>query len=427
MNNYPEGKFFSEELMAEIKDKFYYVDECPIMGKRLFFDNAGGSFRLKEAVKVQSELEQIPDCPERTHDVSYYLQKKMKEGEDAFRIMLNAGNKGSMVTSLTASQAMFKIVGTIAENVGGDNIVTSVLEHPSAFDAARYFAEKTGRELRVADSNPLNGKVDPKEVVKLIDENTVLLNVMYASNLTGGIFDIEEIVKEARKVKKDLYIVIDAVQHAPHGIIDLQKYDIDGINFGMYKFYGTRGSGLGYVSDRVSKLRHEKLIHREDEVWALGTPVPSQFAVIKAIFDYVSWIGRKFTDSENKREIFVEGMNRIKLQERALLNRLLNGSEKVQGLRDQKNVQVFLDSKDLTTRDLIIAMGFTNIDCTTAAKEYEKRKVIVAPRLESSMYSKRMLESFDIKDGVLRVSPLHCNSSNDIDKFLEITKEIANL
>ena len=427
MNEYKNGLVFEDNLLKEIKDKFYYVDEDFLYGNRLFFDNAGGSFRLKKAVEIQSELEAFPDCPERDHKMSFYLQDFMKKGQDDIRVILNAKKGGSIITSITASQAMFNIVGTIAENVEGSNIVTSVLEHPSAFDAVGYYAKKTGRELRVAMSNKETGKVEVDEIVDKIDENTVLLSVMYASNLTGAVFDIEEIVKKAREKKPGIFIVVDAVQHAPHGIIDLEKMEIDGINFAPYKFFGCRGSGIGFVSDRVSAFPHHKLLGKPDEVWALGTPHPAQFAVVTEIVNYVCWIGEKFTDSTDRRELFVEGMKRIKLQERALLHRNLEGSGEVEGLRKQNNVKLFVDNKDLTGRDLIIAMGFENLDCAAGVKEYEKRNVITAARLASSMYAKRMVESLDIKDGAIRVSPLHCNSFDDIDKFLKITKEIASL
>jgi cysteine desulfurase/selenocysteine lyase len=42
----------------------------------------------------------------------------------------------------------------------------------------------------------------------------------------------------------------------------------------------------------------------------------------------------------------------------------------------------------------------------------------------SSIYSKWMLDSFGI-EGAIRVSPLHCNSPADIDRFLEITLQIS--
>lgn len=428
MKQYANGLAFDEELIKEIKDKFFYVDECPVSGKRLFFDNAGGALRLKRAVERHGEVEAFPDCPERDHEMSHYLQRIQKQGEDDIRLILNAKeDSGSILTTLTASQAMYNMVGAIAENVEGTNMVTTVLEHPSAFDAVDYYARKTGKELRVAASNKESGKVEVEDIIKLVDKDTILLSVMYASNLSGAVFDIEEMVEKARAIKPDLFIVIDAVQHAPHGIIDWEKIDIDGINFGPYKFFGCRGFGVGFVSNRVSALPHHKLIGKEDEVWALGSPAPSPFAVITEMVDYVCWIGEKFSTSKDRRELYVEGINRIKLQERALLYRLLEGTEEVEGLRKLDNIMINADNKDLTERDLIVGIGFKNIDCASAAKEYEKRRVIVAPRLSSSMYSKRMLDSFSVKDGVIRVSPLHCHSFEDIDEFLSITKEIASL
>lgn len=426
MNNYPNGLAFSDEVMKEVQDQFLYVNEDKFVGKRLFFDNAGGSFRLKKIGEVFNDLDSIPDCPERIHKMALYLQDVQKKGEDDIRIILNAGDKGSIITSLTASQVMFQMVGTVAENIPGTNIVTSVLEHPSAFDAAAYYAEKTGRELRVAQSNKVTGGVDPETVAALVDENTALLSVMYASNITGAIYDIKKIIELARAKKPDLYIIVDCVQHAPHGIIDLQDTPVDGINFAPYKFFGYRGSGIGWVSERLSKLPHHKLAGNAPIVWELGSPAPAQYAAVTTIVDYVCWLGAKYNDSTDRRTLFVEGMTRIKLQERALLYRMLEGTKEIPGLRHMENVNVFLDYEDLTTRDLILAMGFKNLGYTEAVREYEKRGVIVYDRLSSSIYSKRMLASFDM-DGAVRVSPLHCNSLADIDEFLKVTKELASL
>ena len=35
-----------ENLLKEIRNKFCYVDSCPFSGKRIFFENAGGSLTL---------------------------------------------------------------------------------------------------------------------------------------------------------------------------------------------------------------------------------------------------------------------------------------------------------------------------------------------------------------------------------------------
>lgn len=426
MVEYPEGLLFDEAFQKEVKSKFFYVDEDPDIGKRLFFDNAGGAFRLKKAVETFSEIDAVPDCPERVHKMALKLQEIQKKGEEDVRLIMNAPKEGSIVTSLTASMAMYAMVRAVAENIPGTNMVTTILEHPSAFDSMRMYAESTGRELRVAMSNQVTGGVDPDAIVSLIDENTVVLSVMYASNITGAIYDMEEIVRRAREIKPDLFILCDAVQHAPHGIIDLEKTPVDGINIAPYKYFGCRGSGIAWVSERLAKLPHDRLLAKNESVWELGSPAPTQFAVVTEIVDYVCWIGGRFNQSTDRRKLFVEGMKRIKWQERALMHRMLEGTDKVNGLRHVDGVSVYLDYKDLTKRDFIMAIGFDNLQPTSAVREYEKRKVIVYDRLATSLYSKRMLESFNLT-GVIRVSPLHCNDVQDIDKFLEVTAELAAL
>ena len=421
--NIAEGELFSDALMKEVKSRFHYVDHDMNGRERLFFDNAGGSFRLKAAVDQFARIDALPDCPERIHELAIFLQEVQARGTEDLRTILNA-KSGSVYASLTASGGMFDMVRAVAENVPGTNMVTTVLEHPSSFDAMSLYAERTGKELRVAKSNPATGGIDVEEIVGLVDENTSLLSVIYASNISGAKLDIHEIVKQARAVKPDLYIVVDAVQHAPHGLIDLQKTPVDGINIAPYKFFGCRGSGMSWLSERASVLPHHKLAGKKKDFWDLGSAAPWQFAVVTEIVNYVCWLGGRFIASDDRRTLFASGIQSIELHERALLARMLNGSEGIAGLRRMDGVKVFLDHEDLTKRDLILAIGIENLEHAQAVREYEKRGVIVYERVATSLYSKRMLHSFGL-EGAVRVSPLHCNSATDIDRFLKVTREIS--
>ncbi|RKE34721.1 selenocysteine lyase/cysteine desulfurase [Paraburkholderia sp. BL23I1N1] len=419
------GEFFSEPLMEEIKGRFHHVDADADGQRRLFFDNAGGSFRLKAAVDSLSALDTVPDNPERIHGRALRLQEVMARGESDIQTILNARD-GSIFTALTASETMFDMVRAIMENVPGGNAVTTILEHPSSFDSMKMYCERTERELRVAPSNPETGGVDVNDIVKLVDGDTVLLSVMYASNISGAKFDLADIVEKARAKNPDLYIVVDAVQHAPHGVIDLQKTPVDGINFAPYKFFGCRGSGIAWLSPRVAKFPHHRLLAKPQDAWQLGTPTPGQFAMVTKIVDYIAWLGARFNDSEDRRALFLEGMHRIELQERALLLALLEGQGAQRGLRHMPGVEVYWDHDDFTRRDLIVGIGFSNLEATEAVREYERRGVIVYERVETSVYSGRMLKSFGLKSAV-RLSPLHCHSRADIERFLVITEELLTL
>lgn len=419
-----KGILFDDEFQKELKSKFYYADADPEHGKRLFFDNSGGSLRLKKCVEVKALMEQFPDCPERIHERSKYLRGLVDEGTKQILDIMFNGKSGALMTELTASQTMFHMVGLIMENVEGTNVVVSAIEHPSAYDAIAYYCEKTGREMRVVPANQTTGGIDPDEVLKHVDKDTCLLSIMSASNISGNIMDLEAIISKARAVKPELYIITDAVQHAPHCAMDVEKLQIDGINFAPYKFFGVRGCGFAYVSDRVANMPHHKLLAKDQKVFELGTCTPGNFAAAMEIINYVCEIGNHFIDSNDKKALYQEGMRRIHLQERALLYRMLEGTDKVPGLRHIPGVHIYVDTEDITMRDLIAAIGIEGIGFTDCVAQYQKLGVTVYERVNTSIYSKRIVEALGL-EGAIRVSPMHCHGTEDIDEFLKITKKIA--
>lgn len=427
---HPQGLLFPEGLMQAVRARFLQVAHDHAGRERLYFDNAGGSLRLRAAVERFAQIDAMPDNTERIHPVARELQAVQAAGVADLRMMLNAEG-GSVYAALTASGAMFEMVRAVAQNVAGGNMVTTVLEHPSSYDAMERYAHETGRALRVAPSNPVTGGVDVDAIVRLVDEDTVLLNVIYASNISGAKLDLAQIVARARAVKPDLYILVDAVQHAPHGLIDLQQTPVDGINLAPYKFFGCRGSGLAWLSERAAALPHHKLSGKPEGFWDLGSAAPWQFAVLSEIADYVCWLGGQAVQEglaaagpTDRRALFAAGIERIALHERALLARLLHGSATQPGLRHMAGVSVYLDHDDLAQRDLILAIGINGLDCTQAVHAYGLRGVTVYERSVASIYSRRMLESFGL-EGAVRISPLHCHTAAEVDQFLAVTAALA--
>ncbi len=425
--NITEDGYFSGEFQREIKNRFFYVDEDCFGRERLFFENSGGSLRLKEAVRKRAELDAVAECPERVNDIAVKLKKVKEQGiRDIMEIIFGAdAGHGALVTELTASQCMFQIVRTIAENARpGGNAVTTSLEHPSAYDSLEQYCAKTGRELRTAPADPSTGGTKAEDILSLVDRDTVILSVMSASNISGYVFDLETVCREARRINPDIYIISDAVQHVPHGIMDVSALGLDGCTFAPYKIFGVRGCGYGYVSDRVASMEHHRLSAKPENEWELGTFPHPNFASISAVADYVCWIGGQFSPSLSRKTLFREGMERIRAQERLLRRRMLDGEGSLPGLRHIPGVKVFFDREDGSERDLICAIGIEGMDHSEAAKEFCRRGVTVFERVNTSLYSKRILDSLGT-DGCIRVSPLHCHGPEDIDRFLETVSKIA--
>jgi cysteine desulfurase/selenocysteine lyase len=418
------GQLMPAELTAQVREKYYYVDEDPFTKKkRLFFDNSGGSLRLKEASRRFQEVDDLPNCAGHGGVTSDFLDTLRPQAVKDLATMFNA-KEGCIVTSMTASIIIYDVSEYIIENIPGTNVVTTQLEHPCAYDGCANSAEKFGKELRVAKTDPRTGSINPEEIIKLIDKDTCLLSVILTSNITGAILDIETIVREARKIKPDLYIVCDSVQHTPHGLFDMQACPVDSVTFAPYKFGGIRGLGAGWISERVMNLPHRKLTKERQSNWEMGGCAPAQYAALSAIVDYVCWLGSNFINSENRSELFVEGMTRITLHERALLHRMLYGSEEVPGVLNIPGVRCAVEMDDLEVRDLIVPLVFDKRSCSEVSRLYEENGVVVHERTEKDLYSIRQVHSLGLS-GIVRVSPLHCHTFADIDEFLKITAKIA--
>lgn len=420
------GNLFDATELNELRKKFKYVDAQANGKKRVFFDNAGGSLRLIDAEERFHAIDLHPDASEHLNTLALELLDIENKGREDIRTLFNAKH-GAIATGYTASQLMMEAVRIVSENVKGTNVVTTCLEHPSSFDAMSMYAEKYGRELRVAKANPITGGIDTEEVISLIDKDTAIVSVMAASNISGHIMDIAAIAKQAKAINPDIIVISDAVQHAPHGTIDPENDGIDVMNFAPYKFFGIRGFALMYISDRVKDWPHHRLLGSPSDNWEIGSPGTANFAAMSAIVDYVCGLGTKAAaQAFDRRQLFEAGMKRIADHERALLELMLEGTETAPGLRHIPGINVKMDDPDLNKRDLIIGIEFANMDAVKAREELEKRGVVAFERMANSIYSARMLEQFN-SPGVVRMSPLHVNTPEEITFFLNVCAEVAAL
>lgn len=416
-----KGVPFSRELLEELRSQIEYVDH-DTCGKRIYFENAGGSLTLKECCYLAETASRLPDFPNRPTPGAKPLQEMINKGIADCKMIFGA-KSGSILADLTVSKSIFTMTGVIMQNVSGGNVLTTDLEHPATYDACRYWAKYTGHEVRIAKIDQNTGAVDVDDLMSKVDKDTVLLSLIHASNITGTLNDIEYIIKEARKINPEIYVLLDCTQHLPHGNIDVEKLKVDAAGFAPYKILGKRGLGIGWISERVASMYHPHFLDGAVNEWDLGGYEPAGMGGISLVVDYVCRIGSHFTDKTERREQYVAGMEAIELQERAIMYRLLNGTKEVPGVKDIPGVTLhFMD--DLTKRDCIMPLTFENIDPVTAVNKYVENGVYLYHRSRSNKMSRRVLEGAGIPD-IVRVAPMHYNTEDEVDEFLRITAKLA--
>jgi cysteine desulfurase/selenocysteine lyase len=410
--------------MDEIRSRFLYVNWDPYTGQRIYLEASGGSLRLKSVLETMCREVAMPDELFRYNPASDYVVEAYNKGIEDVKLFLGA-KSGVIVPANSATHTLFRAVNAITNHIPGNNVVTTQLEHPASFSAVKYYAEVTGKEFRLAEISKDTSSVPVEGILDKIDKDTNLLLFQHASNQTGAVNDAKTIIKEARKIRPELYVVVDAVQYAPHGPIDVEDIGADAYAFGPYKAYCAKGIGFAHFSDRLANLPHENLILKPETNWVLGSPSHAMLAAWSAATDYLCWLGSQFTDSTDRREQIVVAKNAIYGHMMALLERALYGTDQIEGLLDIKHVTMCGMEKKITNHMCIFLFRIAGMDSSTAISHYnEKYGIRLAARVKDT-YSTHALEGLGWPDGV-RLSAAHYNTPEEIDKFLKATKEIKS-
>lgn len=141
----------------------------------------------------------------------------------------------------------------VMEQFPDGNVVTSAIEHESVLASAHHF------ECREAGVTA-EGLVDIPGLRKLIDENTVLVSVMYANNEVGTIQPLREIsqaldeIRQARHAAgntRPLYLHSDAAQAAAYLDLHTARLGVDLMTINAGKIYGPKQVGCLFVSSKV--------------------------------------------------------------------------------------------------------------------------------------------------------------------------------
>jgi cysteine desulfurase len=130
------------------------------------------------------------------------------------------------------------------------HIISSRIEHPSVLNTLKCLENQNVKVTYV----PVDqyGIIDPDDVKKAINKNTILISIMFANNEIGTIQPIEEISKIARENEIEFHT--DAVQAVGKVDIDLSKLNIDYMSISGHKIYAPKGVGILFKRKGIKQL-----------------------------------------------------------------------------------------------------------------------------------------------------------------------------
>lgn len=196
----------------------------------------------------------------------YSIGKSNKEIINIYRMKI------ANILGCKVNEIYFTSCGTESDNMilkgiafanknKGNHIITSQIEHPAILNTCK-FLENFGFKVTYLKPKS-NGIIDIEELEKNINKNTILISIMYANNEIGTIEPINKIGEIAKKY--GIYFHTDAVQAIGNIKVNVKQEKIDALSMSAHKFYGPKGMGVAYISEKVPFIRIQDGGHQEKD------------------------------------------------------------------------------------------------------------------------------------------------------------------
>jgi len=412
----------SPDVLRQVRNKFAHVDTCPLSGERIFFENAGGALTLKSVVETTAKFAAIPDNQGRDNPMSKELVRVIDQARADARILLNAPT-GEIIFGESGTEMLFRMIrsATTATPKGGA-ILGSTLEHPASRSACAHWAGHSGRDHILVPHDDATGTVSVDAYISALRPDLRVATIVHTSPVTGMSVDVTAIAAEIRKIAPECLIIVDGIQHAAHGHIDIQSYGVDGYAISPYKVFSRHGYGIAWVSDRLTALPHENLAGGPINAWELGTRDTGAYATLSDVVAYFDWLGRTVSDATDRHTRIESAASAIHEHEKTLTDAMIHGTGNHTGLGNMDRVHI-IGGPDNPAREGLVSCwvdGMPSGDLVSALRDKGVRVHI----RKDDHYSGNILAPLGQSD-CIRVSMCHYNTEDEVIRFLDAMAEIV--
>jgi cysteine desulfurase family protein (TIGR01976 family) len=390
----------------------------------VYFDNAAGA-QLPQNVldAVAHHLLDINVQRGGRYEKSRDVDRMIATAREKVAVWLNARDPSEVAFGMNATSFIRLVSLAIAQTIAPERnqFVITDLDHDA--NVATWLALKRfGAEIvwwKMRD----DGKLHVEDLLPLLSHKTKLVACTAVSHALGSLVDVAAVARAAHSVGADMFL--DCVHYGPHALIDVQAWDCDYLVCSGYKAFAPHMGFLWGKRERLLALptfREEFIPDEPPYKIEAGTFILENVSGMSAAVEYFEALGRDLSPpsaGQMPRDHIVAAMSAIRNYEqtlsRGLLDQLARAGATVYGVSERSRA------------DERVPTVCFNLPHKHPAEVVERMADAGIGIRDGHMYAPRLMGRLGLAMdyGAVRVSLVHYNSPNEIERFGDALKKIA--
>ncbi len=401
--------------VAAIREDFPILQQT-VNGKPLIYLDSAATTQKPEAV-IQAMDEYYHKYNAIVHRGVYALAEEATARYEGARKKIQKFINAKSYREIVYTRNTTESINLVAYAWGrknihaGDEIVTTLLEHHSNIVPWQLLAKEKGAALKFIDVDE-NGLLRGEQIETLVTEKTKLVAATMASNVTGTLTPIKQIIERAHAV--GAVCVVDAAQSVPHMPVDVQSLDADFLAFSGHKMLGPF-VGILYGKRALLEAMDPFLgggdmireVFMDHSTWnelpwkfEAGTPAIMEGIAMSAAIDYLNALG----------------MDHVRAHERDLAAYALDKMRDVEGVR-------IVGPLDADQRGGVIAFAVPEVHPHDVAQIFDREGICVRAGHHCAM---PLHEHYGLA-ATTRASFYVYNAPEEIDKLVETLAKVRQI